>query len=375
MKKILIATTALTLSAGFAAAEVKFSGNARFGIQYLENRDKETVTNGVRPDLAANAQKNGRSNTWLEKRLRINVDASTTTDAGVTLGGRLRLSSEETGNYNTGAPAWSGADAGRVSGARLYAQYEGFTVAVGNINGAIDDIQNLYDYSIGMTGLDYGYMIGGNGNGWDAFSSGGQTIDGIEVIYKTGPFRAMVSYTGEKFSGLTASAGTGAAPFANRTTTAASFAYTYENFVFVLAGQEAKHQKFWGGDDNFVFASVEGKFDNYGAMLTYGQTTARNVVLTSLQNDALTAAAQTGAVNYDQKRFGEKYDFVSIAGKATFGATEVRAYVADLDMPKSKTGYGLGAQYDLGGGAVLVGGVTRSTDDRTRADFGVSFRF
>ena len=365
MKKILIATTALTLSAGFAAAEVKFSGNARFGIQYLENRDKETVVDGIRPVLGANPAKNGKSNTWLEKRLRINVDASTTTDAGVTLGGRLRLSSQEEWTNTTSG-------SGRVSGARVYAQYEGFTVAVGNINGAIDDIQNLYDYSIGMTGLDYGYMIGGNGDGWDSFASGNQAIDGIEVIYKTGPFRALVSYTGQKFGGQTASGTVG--NFKNETTTAASFAYTYENFVFVLAGQEAKHQKRWGGKDNFVFASVEGKFDNYGAMLTYGQTTARNIVLTSQQNTALEAARAAG-VSVNQKRFGEKYDFVSIAGKATFGATEVRAYVADLDMPQSKTGYGLGAQYDLGGGAVLVGGVTRSTDDRTRADFGVSFRF
>jgi outer membrane protein OmpU len=44
MKKILLATTAVALSAGVAAAEVKLSGDARFGIQYDGGKaDNKTV--------------------------------------------------------------------------------------------------------------------------------------------------------------------------------------------------------------------------------------------------------------------------------------------------------------------------------------------
>ncbi|HEY0214012.1 MAG TPA: porin, partial [Paenirhodobacter sp.] len=64
MKKVLFATTALVFSAGIAAADVSISGYGRFGASYDSSKS------------------GNESKSWIEQRLRFNVDASTTTDDG-----------------------------------------------------------------------------------------------------------------------------------------------------------------------------------------------------------------------------------------------------------------------------------------------------
>ncbi len=73
MKKILIATTALVATAGVAAADVTLSGYGRFGMDYNSGAAVDT------------------SKTRVTMRMRVNIDASTETDSGVTFGGRMRL--------------------------------------------------------------------------------------------------------------------------------------------------------------------------------------------------------------------------------------------------------------------------------------------
>ena len=171
MKKVLIATTALTLSAGIAAADVKISGSARFGLQY----------NG------ANATK-----TSLEKRMTLNIDASTTADNGVTFGARVRLRSDEVAGS-------------AVNGARVFARAGGLTVAAGNTLGAIESMPNLYGPSVGLTGLGWSGLVTNidragaahntNYFDWDAYDSRGLGAEGIEVIYSRGDFTGQVSYS------------------------------------------------------------------------------------------------------------------------------------------------------------------------------------
>ena len=59
-----------------------------------------------------------------------------------------------------------------------------------------------------------------------------------------------------------------------------------------------------------------------------------------------------------------------------FGATTVTAFYLSTEFvgPLSAEAYGLGASYDLGGGASLKGGVV-SENDITYADFGVAMKF
>ena len=73
MKKILLATTVLVGTAGFASAEVTLSGNGRMGITYAETAavgDKETSFNS---------------------RVRASVNMSASTDGGLEFGGSFGI--------------------------------------------------------------------------------------------------------------------------------------------------------------------------------------------------------------------------------------------------------------------------------------------
>ena len=67
MKKILLATTVLAATTGFAAAEVKVSGDARVGFQKIQGND-----------------------TTMERRVRTKFSGSGETDNGLTFGTSYR---------------------------------------------------------------------------------------------------------------------------------------------------------------------------------------------------------------------------------------------------------------------------------------------
>jgi len=179
MKKVLLATTALVLSAGVASAEIAFSGNARMGLQ---NND------GV---------------TSLEKRMTVNITGTAETTSGITFGAMMRLRSEED-------------NATAVAGARVYMQSNGVEVGAGNINGAIESMPGLYNPSVGLTGLGWGGIVtnvvgadllGGatDTDGaaywqWDAYSSTGNGAEGVEVSYSGGGLGAHLSFSNAELS-------------------------------------------------------------------------------------------------------------------------------------------------------------------------------
>ncbi|MFP4274859.1 MAG: porin, partial [Paracoccaceae bacterium] len=81
MKKILFATTALVATTGMAAADVTFGGYGRFGILYVEDAAKETR---------------------VESRLRLNINASATSDNGLEFNALVRLQADDTGGGGAG---------------------------------------------------------------------------------------------------------------------------------------------------------------------------------------------------------------------------------------------------------------------------------
>jgi outer membrane protein OmpU len=174
MKKILIATTALVATAGVAAADVNLSGYARFGVQFDEGRTVAGALEETRP----------------VSRVRWQLDASTTTDAGVGLNVRQRIQSEENGTNGT-------------NGGRFGLTYGGVAVNVGNINGVIESTPNLYMRSnsagVGLEGNGFHSLATNNAGGswgWTAYSSGGAgATDGAEVIYSANGMRLHVSDT------------------------------------------------------------------------------------------------------------------------------------------------------------------------------------
>jgi len=337
MKKILIATTALVATAGFAAAEVKISGAARFGLMY--NSDPTTVND-------SNFRNTGNtSKTRLEKRLDVTIDGSTTADNGVTFGARLRIRSEDLSTSNAVGLA------GRASaaGARLYARSGGLEVAVGNIEGAIEVMPGVYAGSVGLTGLSWGGLVAHTDRGgafnanqfdWDAYSSGGAGNEGIEVKYAMGDFKGHLSYSSADLNGVITAT----------KRVAAWGSYTFSGWDVTLGLQDSDLDS-----EDKVILTAGGKIGDFGIGL---------------------GVAQLGK---GAKGLGGKITKYVLNGSYTMGATTVSAYVSNQNVlpvaTGSKTQYGLGVAYAMGGGARIVGGVERTTRKTTRADLGVAFSF
>lgn len=326
MKKVLFASTALALSAGVAAADVRLSGDARMGLQY---NSANVVT------------------TTIEKRFTLNIDGSTTTDGGVTLGARLRIRSDE----NTGS---------NTNGARVFARFGGLTVAAGNILGAIESMPNLYGpvTPLQMTGNGFHSMItnidrgAGKGGvigrqyfGWDAYSSRGNagtaSGDGIEVIYTMGDFTFHVSYSADSLGGV---AGGG------NVRTAAYGAYKFSGWTLAIGIQDSNVLP--NDAEDILAATLSGKVGNFDVGLGYAQTGAgANKVDKVALNVGVTLANGLGLV----------------------------AHVANQNhsdaVVTNPTTFGIGARYGLGGGAFISGGIQTTERGATRGDIGLSFSF
>ena len=82
MKKVLLATTALVLSAGFAAAEVKIDGSANFGLKYKENGLTDAAGWAGGKEAAG----------WYE--IDMNVTGTMESDSGLTFGAQIQLDSD-----------------------------------------------------------------------------------------------------------------------------------------------------------------------------------------------------------------------------------------------------------------------------------------
>ena len=216
MKKILLATTALALSAGVASAEVALSGSARMGLTYDDSAVDKTAFNN---------------------RIQLNIDASTETSSGLTFGARtrVRINEDETGALN--AP-------------RVYVKSGAVEVAMGNIYGALDSMTGMYDSEVGLTALsDAGVVIVPETNGgwnFDGYSSQGAGANGVEVIYSAGAFTGHLSYSDSDLG-------------SNADRVAAYGAYTMGDWTVALGMQDSTVNT----EDKTVL-TVGGKVGDYG---------------------------------------------------------------------------------------------------------------
>ena len=296
MKKILIATTALVATAGVAAADVNLSGYARFGAVYDDASEDFNVAS----------------------RLRLQFDATTQTDGGLTLGARIRMQSEEDG-------AGTRADGGNWSTARFFGSYGGVTVAMGNILGVIEAAPNLYlptkSAGMGLEGNGFSALAANtvsNGAvfGWTAFQSAGSlnstfgaANNGVEILY-SGNGIGLHAHSTEDSFGLGAN-------------------YSFGDYVIAAA-----YEEFDCGAE-ILFVSACGKWGAFDAALSYADT----------KNNAGLSA--------------EKW---SLRGGYTVNdALYVYGFVADENNGISEV-YGLGASYALGGGASIEAGWSQNRD-------------
>ena len=335
---LLIATTALVATAGVAVADVKVSGYARFGADYVENRTAATVRTGPGADgligtaddlrvvtTAADDEVNTAS------RLRLQFDATTETDGGLTLGARMRMQAEENGgqgNFNT---------------ARFFATTGGLTIAMGNIVGAVEAAPGLYlptkSAGMGLEGNGFTSLAANTRSnrtsatatngffGWTAYQSAGaaSAADGVEIIYSMNGIGLHLHSTDVSY-------GVGAN-------------YKFADYTAAVAYEEWND----GGrrGDTILFASLGGKFGAFDATLSYAETDYRNV----------------------------KAEKFSLNGGYTVNdALYVYGFFADENNSIDET-YGLGASYALGGGASVEGGWTALENGNNQVSAGIFFSF
>lgn len=287
MKKILLATSALVMFAGAAAAEVTTSGSARMGIIY------------------------DGSDTWFSSRVRIAFSASGESDAGFSFGASVRADQVGNGN-NTGDPT------GTKNGDSTVWVSGGFgKLTMGDTGNAADSLVGQVS-GVGYTGLfdlnEIGFL--------------GKDITGAQYEYSTGA--------------LTFALGSGQLQDTDGDATnddliSVAVKYAADTWSFALG---------WEDHDTDSQISALGS-------ATFGGATVK---LKLVDRDSEADMATALSVDY------------------TTGATTITAYATDnVDFAGTDT-MGLGASYDLGGGASVAGGVADNGTD-TVAELGLNFSF
>lgn len=286
MKKVLLATSILAASAGFAAAEVAVSGSARMGLYYNGN------------------------DTYFSSRIRVNFDMSGETDGGLAFGASIRA--DQAGTGNGGALDLStGTEGDRLGGTAMDAGTVYISGAFGKLTfGDVDSAaQALVGQvsAVGFTGL-------GSYNEVGYFGSAPDT----SMLYE--------------YSAGAVSFALGAGQLNTADFISVAAKYSTDAFSVAIGWED-------DGVDNTL---------SLGGSATFGAATVKAVVLDS---DHL---ADTD--------FALSVDYVA-------GPTTVTAFYHDAIEV-----FGIGAAYDLGGGASVKGGIVTDGDD-TIADVGVVMSF
>lgn len=318
MKRILATTAILALSAGFAsAAEITLSGDARMGIIGGDGVD-----------------------TGFTSRARVKFNMSGETDGGLAFGAsfranRARALDTQTTTVTAGADGILGtADdivtttTGSISGADAGTSGEVFIsggfgkLSMGDVDGAAQSAVGQVS-GVGLTGLgdlnEIAYLAAGDG-----------ASDPTALYeYSTGSFTGYVSVTN---------------PSVGDTANAIGVKYATDTFSVALGYEDV------GAVDHIVL----------GGSATFGPVTGKLVYGT----------ADAGGPSLDQLALSVDYTADALTVTAYYATLETVA--GDLDR------YGVGASYDLGGGASIVGGYVNAQAagvDVSAYDLGLSFSF
>lgn len=335
MKKVLFATTALVFSAGFAAAEVSLSGDGRMGVVY-----------------------NGDD--WnFSSRARVVFTLSGQTDGGLEFGGSFKA-------HESGAAENGSAGSVYISG------------AFGKIE--MGDVVSAPEALFGdLPEVGYEDLTAGEGDYPGFASLNGQGLLENDIPYLTGDSGATTS----KYNPV--------------------LLYTYSAGAFSVAaslsdGKEATGSNAYNiaedSDQEYAIAAAY-TFQNYtvglgyevldfkSGVTKYGHDKATQLELAGVATFGDTSVKAYYAAGDDANPVDQAY---GLGVSSAFGATTVMGYVQKVEFiddavadtgTDSATWWGLGASYDLGGGASVAGGISDSDLDGSNvtADLGVKFKF
>ncbi len=281
MKKILLATTVLAATAGFASADVSISGAGRMGI--------------IQQKI------DGKVETQFSSRLRIKFSASGTTDGGLTFGGAVRNDQDGVGNTANGNSTVF------VSGAFG-------TLTFGDVaGGAADNLVGQIS-GVGFTGLGDANEI--------AFTD--STATAVRYDYTSGALSVSLG--------------------ASQTT--ASYGYKK--------------------------TSAAVKYDGGTWNVAVGYEDEQDYTMVSAKVSATFGPATVQAKYADWSGYKPGLG-ISLDYAVSTALTVTAFYTDDYDAEEYRA-KGIGATYDLGGGAKVIGGVVNNNGS-TLADLGVTLAF
>lgn len=353
MKKLLLATSILAGTAGLAAAEITLSGDARMG--FLD----DFVFDNSDDDIG------------FTSRARVAFTFSGETDGGLSFGASFRADNSSAASSGEAGSVFIGGSFGKIS--------------MGDVDGAALSAVGHVD-GVGLTGLgdrNESAFIANGGlddddlNDFDIAASTTLTDDpSVLYEYTTGNVGLFVSVTNP---GHETEADFGTGPLdvdgvawaigANYSTDAYKFGIGYEDLQVDEIGGPA------GFDADHLYLGADGTFGAFTAKVRWGQAD-----LTAF--DGIGGSAD---IEFDQWSLSGTYamDALSVTGFYANKDFTLPVALQTVDQKQEIDTFGLGASYDLGGGAKVVGGIVDSEEtygdgssaSDTSYDLGVSFSF
>jgi outer membrane protein OmpU len=353
MKKILLATTILSMSAGFAAADVAVSGDARMGVK---------STDGT---------------STFDSRVRIKFSGSGTTDGGLAFGGSARADNASGASGGTAGSAFISGAFGKIS--------------MGDVDSG-DNVGQLS--SVGYDGVGYANSISYAADGGYSFdSSFGVEVDtdptsgvtltplvavtnasAAKVLYTYSAGAVSVSASSAQIGGDLGAYGVGAKYSAGDLTVAVGYGSS-DLGMTIAAGVGAGS---YDGSVTDLTASVGYAMGATSIKAIYQdkQIDASNLSSGPSEDASASAVSMGASVNH-------KIDALSLTAFVLSTNFESNLFPTES---VSTSSYGLGASYDLGGGATFAAGwahvehvglVSGNIEavDTNKFDAGVNFSF
>jgi outer membrane protein OmpU len=316
----------MVLSASVVAADVTVGGSGRMGIIYFD-------------DEVQNAY--GKDTNWnFTSRIRIEFTATGETDGGLAFGGSIRADNSSGGNVGTDGNVFISGEYGKL--------------AMGDVSGGAEVVNGDLAF-VSLTGL-------GDQNEFIYLGNDGVTRPNAQYTYSNQGLTLALGLSDEEAY----SAGVG-----------------YDGGIWQVGLGYEKMPK--GGSvgievDGETLEAFQDIQSDVHQLIGGAAVTFSGVTLKGMWGQFDINQAGVDVVN----QYG-------VSAEGTFGAITVAAYYRELEGLKGAVVgdpangntvgdnnialYGIGAEYDLGGGASVAGGVANTFGDNTVADLGVKFAF
>jgi len=345
MKKVLFATSALVALSGAAYAEVAVTGDGRMGL----------VWDGEDAQFSSRA------------RARFNLTVET--DSGLSFGGAFRVDQE---NYSANPEGRSAAHgtAGSVFVSGTYGKLSMGDV-VSAAEAAIGDLSEIGYTSGEFAGNpeEIDFLTGDGANedqGPTALYE--YTFNGVQLFASMTDGSRRDCNDGLASNVIVGSLGCYDTDADNDTDVAFSLAAGYEFGAYSVALAYSDN-----GDASEIVLGGTAAINEFKFKAFYADYDDRDV-------GAAGEFTLPAGSEYD-KSYGLSVEYAMANGVGLQGlwiTRELELGAGPTDASDSYDAYGVGASYDLGGGATLAGAIIKNelfTDNETRADMGIKFSF